>query len=241
MKMKLLIFTIIYLSLISCNDVKDKKDVINSDKIWYSEKMMDTPAQYPDSSFKKLLDTVAYFMEKEKLNSLRVEYDFMVNKNGGVDQILIRESNSEIIDSVIIASVKDWQFKAGIKLGTNVNSIFPLKMSLKVGETLKVIDENEFLVSVDQMPELIGGLGSILSKIKYPEIAKRAGVEGKVFVVAFIDEKGNVANAKISKGIGSGCDEAALDAVKQTKFTPGKQKGKPVKVQVTIPIVFKLQ
>ncbi len=47
--------------------------------------------------------------------------------------------------------------------------------------------------------------------------------------------------AKIIKGIGAGCDEAAIDAVKQTKFTPGKQKGKPVKVQVSIPIVFKLQ
>ena len=39
----------------------------------------------------------------------------------------------------------------------------------------------------------------------------------------------------------AGCDEMAVDAVKQTKFNPGKQKGKPVKVQVTIPIVFKLQ
>ena len=91
------------------------------------------------------------------------------------------------------------------------------------------------------MPEVIGGLYSIQSKIKYPEIAKRAGIEGKVYVLAFIDENGNVANAKIIKGIGAGCDEAALDAVKQTKFKPGRQKGKPVKVQVSIPIVFKLQ
>ena len=48
-------------------------------------------------------------------------------------------------------------------------------------------------------------------------------------------------NAKVIKGVGGGLDEAALDAIKQTKFTPGKQKGKPVKVQVSIPIVFKLQ
>jgi protein TonB len=91
------------------------------------------------------------------------------------------------------------------------------------------------------MPEVIGGLYSIQSKIKYPEIAKRAGIEGKVYVQAFIDEDGNVANAKIIKGIGGGCDETALDAVKQTKFKPGRQRGTPVKVQVSIPIVFKLQ
>jgi len=45
----------------------------------------------------------------------------------------------------------------------------------------------------------------------------------------------------VIKGIGAGCDEAAVQAVMQTKFKPGKQRGKAVKVQVSIPIVFKLQ
>jgi protein TonB len=91
------------------------------------------------------------------------------------------------------------------------------------------------------MPMPVGGMTEISKKIIYPQIAKRAGIEGKVYVLAFIDENGNVANARVIKGIDGGCDEAALDAVKQTKFNPGKQDGKPVKVQVTIPIVFKLQ
>jgi protein TonB len=91
------------------------------------------------------------------------------------------------------------------------------------------------------MPEPIGGIAAIQQLITYPEIAKRAGVEGKVYVLAFVDESGNVTNAKIIKGIGAGCDEAAIDAVRQTKFKPGKQRGTPVKVQVSIPIVFKLQ
>jgi protein TonB len=82
---------------------------------------------------------------------------------------------------------------------------------------------------------------SIQEKITYPEIAKRAGIQGKVIIQAFIDENGNVVHAKVLTGIGGGCDEMALDAVKQTKFNPGRQNGKPVKVQVTIPIVFKLQ
>jgi protein TonB len=60
-------------------------------------------------------------------------------------------------------------------------------------------------------------------------------------VLAFVDETGRVTGAKIIKGIGAGCDEAALDAVRQTQFKPGKQRGTPVKVQVSIPIVFKLQ
>ena len=94
---------------------------------------------------------------------------------------------------------------------------------------------------VENMPGPIGGMFAIQEKIKYPEIAKRAGIQGKVIIQAFIDENGNVVHAKILNGIGGGCDEMAVDAVKKTKFNPGTQNGKPVKVQVTIPIVFKLQ
>ena len=69
---------------------------------------------------------------------------------------------------------------------------------------------------------------------------KNEGVEGKVFVSAFINENGTVDHVKLLKGIGFGCDKAAINAVTKTKFTPGKLGGKPVKVQVSIPIVFKL-
>jgi len=100
--------------------------------------------------------------------------------------------------------------------------------------------EPTFFVAVEEMPELIGGLHGIQEKIKYPEIAIRARVEGKVYVKAFVDEKGNVVDAEVVKGIGAGCDEAALEAILKTKFTPGKQRGKPVKVQITIPVQFKL-
>lgn len=109
----------------------------------------------------------------------------------------------------------------------------------------KVEEEEEaepvFFVAVEQQPEPIGGLEGIQKRIVYPEIAKRAGVQGRVFVKAFVDENGNVVKVELLKGIGAGCDEAAMEAVKNTKFTPGRQRGKSVKVQVSIPIVFKLQ
>lgn len=109
-------------------------------------------------------------------------------------------------------------------------------------EDKKIVEEEPvYFVAVEEMPEPIGGISEIQKKIIYPEIAKRAGVEGKVYVLAFVDESGTVTDAKIIKGIGAGCDEAALDAVKKTKFKPGKQRGKAVRVQVSIPVVFKLQ
>lgn len=239
MKTKLFILIIISLSLISCNEVKDQSEIIDFDKIWFSEKMIDTPAQLPEGVSDRLFDTIAYYMEKEKISQLRVEYNLLVNKNGMVEQITIEESDNSMMDSIIIASLKNWKFNAGMRSGINVNTIFPLKLHLKVGEAS--VNEKDYFVAAEQMPEPIGGIQAIQSKIHYPEIAKRAGIEGRVFVQAFIDEAGNVADAKVIKGVGHGLDEAALEAVKQTKFTPGKQKGEPVKVQVSIPIVFKLQ
>lgn len=101
--------------------------------------------------------------------------------------------------------------------------------------------EPVFFVAVEQMPEPIGGIGAIQKKIVYPEIAKRAGVQGRVFVKAYVDEAGRVTKVELIRGIGAGCDEAAMNAVSSVMFSPGKQRGKPVKVQVTVPVLFKLQ
>jgi periplasmic protein TonB len=106
-------------------------------------------------------------------------------------------------------------------------------------EETKIEEQPDFFVAVEEMPAPIGGLKSIQDKIVYPELALRVGLEGRVYIRAFVDESGSVIKAELTKGIGGGCDEAALDAVLNTKFSPGKQRGKPVKVQVTIPIVFR--
>ena len=119
----------------------------------------------------------------------------------------------------------------------------------RVKNRLKIYDEKQRIISnnpikyttAEEMPEPIGGINAIFNKIIYPDIAKRAGIEGKVYILAFVNESGSVTKAQVLKGIGAGCDEAALDAVLKTKFKPGKQKGEFVKVQVSIPINFKLQ
>jgi protein TonB len=95
--------------------------------------------------------------------------------------------------------------------------------------------EPDIFVVVEKMPCLIGNL-----KVVYPELAKRIGVEGIVTVKAAVDENGNIFIAKIEKGIDL-LNEAALEAVKQAKFEPGEQRGKPVKVWVEIDIKFLLQ
>ena len=96
-------------------------------------------------------------------------------------------------------------------------------------------------VVAEKMPRLIGGLASIQSRVQYPKAAREAGIHGRVYIMFTVDKQGNVADPKVMKGIGHGCDQAALNAVKQAKFKPGMQDGKPVNVRYSIPIVFRLQ
>ncbi len=103
------------------------------------------------------------------------------------------------------------------------------------------IEEPIIFVAVEEMPHPIGGIQAIQEKIHYTEFGRRAGIKGTVYIEAIIDEEGNVINAKVKKGIGGGLDEEALDAVLNTKFVPGKQRGKPVKVKLVIPIKFVLR
>ncbi|MEZ4700649.1 MAG: energy transducer TonB [Rhodothermales bacterium] len=102
-------------------------------------------------------------------------------------------------------------------------------------------EEAEIFMIVEDMPELIGGLGSIQSKIRYPEIAKKAGVEGRVFVQFVVGVNGEVLDPVVVRGIGAGCDEEAVRAVSQAKFKPGRQRGKAVPVKMSLPITFKLK
>ncbi len=103
------------------------------------------------------------------------------------------------------------------------------------------LDDESFFIAVEEMPQIIGGMKSILERLEYPELAMRAGVQGRVFVLAYVNEKGDVVKAEVQRGIGAGCDEAAVRAVMNTKFIPGKQRGKPVKVRISIPIRFQIQ
>jgi protein TonB len=102
-------------------------------------------------------------------------------------------------------------------------------------------EEEDFFVVVEQMPAPIGGIGAVQKLVKYPEMARRAGIEGRVTVQFIVNEAGQVENPRVIRGIGGGCDEAALEAVKKAKFTPGMQRGRPVRVQFSLPVIFRLQ
>lgn len=101
--------------------------------------------------------------------------------------------------------------------------------------------ESSFFVVVESMPRLTGGLAELQRSVEYPKEAIERGVEGRVTVQFLVNKEGNAICPKVIRGIGAGCDQAALKAVQQAKFYPGMQRGEPVVVQYSLPIVFRLQ
>ncbi len=106
-------------------------------------------------------------------------------------------------------------------------------------------DEQIFFI-VEDMPEFPGGESAlrqfIANNIKYPEVAQQNGIEGRVYVTFVVDNEGNIANAKIARGVDPSLDMEALRVVNSLpKWKPGYQRGQPVNVSYTVPINFALQ
>lgn len=95
-----------------------------------------------------------------------------------------------------------------------------------------------FFVAFAKAPEPVDGWAGLQKNLVYPETALKAGIEGFVRVNAHIDTAGNVLHTKILQGLDGGCNEAAMEAVKNTKWKPAMQKGGPVEVWVVIPVRF---
>jgi len=104
---------------------------------------------------------------------------------------------------------------------------------------------DEIFTVVEDQPTPNGGMAAfykfIGKNLKYPSQARRMGIEGKVFVQFIVDKDGTVRDVQAVKGIGAGCDEEAVRVIKNSpKWKAGKQRGRPVKVRMILPITFKL-
>lgn len=104
--------------------------------------------------------------------------------------------------------------------------------------------EPPFIV-VEDMPEFPGGHEALMNflrkNLNYPEMAARTGTQGTVFVNFEVDKEGRIKDVSVLLGIGAGCDEEAIRVVKaMPQWSPGMQRGKAVRVTITLPVKFKL-
>ncbi len=108
------------------------------------------------------------------------------------------------------------------------------------------IDTGQVFRVVEKTPQFPGGIKKLMNylatNIKYPAEARKAKVQGNVFVNFIIEKDGSVSHVKVLRGIGHGCDKEAVNAVKNMpRWIPGEQKGNPVRVYYNLPVKFSLQ
>lgn len=106
--------------------------------------------------------------------------------------------------------------------------------------------KNDMLFSVvEVMPQYPGGqiamMKYIMENMKYPEQAMKKGIQGRVAVSFIVEKDGSISNVRPIHSVHPLLDKEAVRVVKSMpKWSPGKQHGKPVRVQLIVPIMFKL-
>lgn len=146
--------------------------------------------------------------------------------------IKIVEDDAQI-EETIIASVEDTGPVVDIKNIENVVVEEPEK-------------EEEIFQVVENMPEFPGGLQELMKwlqkNIKYPSISQENGVQGRVIVQFVVNRDGSIVDPAVIRSVDPYLDKEALRVVKaMPKWKPGEQRGKPVRVKYTLPVMFKLQ
>ena len=200
----------------------------------------------------------------------RVTVQFVVNKDGSISEPKIIRGVDPDLDGEairVISLMPKW--KPGMQKGqpVRVKYTVPVMFRLsddgqkeeykpipKIDETVvggyaskqAPAEEDPVFEVVENMPEFAGGMGGLmqyLSKnIKYPVEAQKAGIQGRVIMQVIIDKNGNVTNPKVTQPVDPLLDtEAIRVTASMPKWKPGTQRGMPVNVKYTFPIVFRLQ
>ncbi|WP_321995900.1 energy transducer TonB [Draconibacterium orientale] len=184
----------------------------------------------------------------------KVYVSFVVNKEGKIEGAKIARGVDPSLDKealrVMNALDKTWkpgkQKGVAVKVSYTVPINFALdKEAAKEEKTSHGEGVNQVFFIVEDMPEFPGGDEAlrkhIADSLDYPEIARKNGIAGKVYVSFVIEKDGSVGDAKIARGVDPSLDKEALRVIKNLPlWKPGKQRGEPVRVQYTVPINFAL-
>lgn len=150
-----------------------------------------------------------------------------------VERIEIVDDTEDLIDELSAVDVEAPQSEASVYV-----PVF--------GGEVEVEEDIPF-INPQEMPKFgNGGLNEfwryVQEHVKYPELAAELGIQGTVYVIFVVGKDGYVTQAKVVRSADELLDNEALRVIKNSpKWIPGKQGGKNVSVQFTIPVKFKLQ
>ena len=147
----------------------------------------------------------------------------------------------DIVDDDIKVDEEMFSFEDSEDLGVDMNDY-----GYEVGEE-SVEDEAIPFALVEQKPMFQGGDANAFSKwvnqhLAYPDIAKENGIQGRVTLQFTVGTDGKVSGVKVLRGVDPSLDKEAGRVVSSSpKWTPGKQRDRPVKVTYTFPVIFQLK
>jgi len=152
--------------------------------------------------------------------------------------------------SPTIIEVKDEEIIEEIQVNLDIEMTEDTRIEEIVyeqGDAEPMPEENvdEIFTIVEEQPSPVGGMKAfydyVFENLRYPPRAARMGIEGRVFVEFIVERDGSLTDVRVAKGIGGGCDEEAVRVISEApKWSPGKQRGRAVRVRMIMPIVFKL-
>ena len=122
-----------------------------------------------------------------------------------------------------------------------MNCLLPPHSGLTMNNSINLISFFPWgNVIADEPPQIIGGTDSLITKIKYPEIAEEAGIRGIIITEFIIDISGIATDIKIIKGLNSFCDESVMNAIKIQKYLPAINNGNPANQLMRAAVKFDL-
>lgn len=230
-----------YLNFFNQIVMENKMKKIGYEKDWFSQ-LTDKKSLYSE------MYTIVNPIYKKYKNDLE-RFDALTGLNSILEEL---NKNPDITPSILAGGFRYNYHEIDVGMSVHqkcyMTILFPHLIN---GYNIKdipeiVANEEETLDFAEDMPEFPGGnqaMYKYLSEnIKYPTMAMESGISGRVYVSFIVEKDGSISDVKVMRGIGGGCDKEAVRVVKNMpKWTPGKQKGKAVRVKFTLPINFKLQ
>ena len=186
----------------------------------------------------------------EQITKLGLKYNLMTNYTSfiAIDEVVVNKDGKQ---TTVKQPIPMPEGVSDYAVGHEMNGMVLSKVAAVGGIGYNVVEEEveeeeEIYMVLEDDPEFPGGMDSLRAFIErnlvYPQWAKDNKIEGKVYVIFTVEKDGSISNVKVLRDIGGGCGAEAIRVVmKMPKWKPGKQRGKPVRVQYNLPIEFKLK
>lgn len=194
----------------------------------------------------------------------RVIVQFVVNRNGRITEEKIVQGVSPSLDAEALRVIKSMpKWKPGTQNGKAVRVLFTLPIAFKLDNkkdtTITQVDsiaikpedkakanEEKVVYLVEKKPEFPGGMNTFMKwfakNMKYPEIAQKEKIQGKVIVSFIVEKDGSITNAEVKQSVSPALDAEALRIINtMPAWIPGKVRGKAVRSYYSLPVMFNLQ